>query len=137
MALYLNTSLGYSESTATQIYHAFILCCYFTPVIGAWISDGYLGKFRTIFYISIVYAIGQVVLTVGSMGFSDASKAALSFLGLATIAFGTGGIKVRFFSINSSVMHTKNVLPILTFSLVWYRLVSLKPIILFQSTMII
>ena len=97
MALYLNTSLGYSESTATQIYHAFILCCYFSPLIGAWISDGYLGKFRTIFYISIVYAIGQVVLTLGSMGFNDTSKAALSFLGLATIAFGTGGIKVRIF----------------------------------------
>ena len=97
LALYLNTSLGYSESTATQIYHAFILCCYFTPVIGAWISDGFLGKFRTIFYISIVYAIGQIVLTVGSLGFNDASKAALSFLGLATIAFGTGGIKVRLF----------------------------------------
>ena len=43
----------------------------FTPIFGAIMADSFLGKFRTIFYVSIVYAIGQVVLTVGAIGDSE------------------------------------------------------------------
>ena len=45
--------------------------CYFAPIIGSILSDSYFGKFKTIFYIAIVYAVGQVVLTVGSIGGSE------------------------------------------------------------------
>ncbi|KAH6947491.1 hypothetical protein HPB50_019292 [Hyalomma asiaticum] len=31
------------------------------------IADSYLGKFRTIFYISIVYAIGNITLAVSAV----------------------------------------------------------------------
>uniref|UniRef100_A0A8C5J8R7 Solute carrier family 15 member 1 n=1 Tax=Junco hyemalis TaxID=40217 RepID=A0A8C5J8R7_JUNHY len=59
---------------------------------------------RTILYLSIVYAIGQTVLSVGSIndltdhnqdGSPDAIAVniALSMVGLILIAFGTGGIK--------------------------------------------
>jgi len=52
------------------------------------------GKFRTIFYISIIYAIGQIVLTIGAVDLgSSGLNMGLSFLGLGLIAFGTGGIK--------------------------------------------
>ena len=66
LSIYLTDALKYSESTALTIYHAWVALCYFTPVIGAIIADSFLGKFRTIFYISIIYAIGQLVLTFGS-----------------------------------------------------------------------
>ena len=66
LAIYLTDALKYSESTALTIYHAWVAMCYFTPVIGAILADSFLGKFRTIFYISIIYAIGQLVLTFGS-----------------------------------------------------------------------
>ena len=82
--------LGFSETVGASLYHGFAALCYFTPVIGAIIADSFLGntfsrsvepyffvwklklfmisgKFRTIFYISIIYAIGQIVLTIGAV----------------------------------------------------------------------
>ncbi|KAH9363217.1 hypothetical protein HPB48_003850 [Haemaphysalis longicornis] len=56
----------FEEHTAKSVYHGFIMACYFTPVLGAMIADSYLGKFRTIFYISIVYAIGNITLAVSA-----------------------------------------------------------------------
>ena len=51
-----------------MLYHGFNFLCYFTPIIGAIIADSFFGKFKTILYLSIVYAIGEAVLTVGSIG---------------------------------------------------------------------
>ena len=31
-------------------------------------ADSYLGKFKTIFYLAIVYVIGELVLTLGAIG---------------------------------------------------------------------
>ncbi|CAB4066450.1 TRAPPC11 [Lepeophtheirus salmonis] len=55
------------------------------------------GKFKTIFYISIVYAVGQAILTFGSIpdesNWTNLPREWLSYIGLLLIAFGTGGIK--------------------------------------------
>lgn len=64
---------------------------------GAIIADSFLGKFRTIFYISIIYAAGQIVLSIGAADLGLTTSKALSFAGLGLIAFGTGGIKVNWF----------------------------------------
>ena len=68
LSLFLNQVLGFSEDSATVLYHAFTALCYFTPIFGAVLADSFFGKFRTIFYVSIVYAIGQMVLTLGAVG---------------------------------------------------------------------
>ena len=75
LALYLTDALGYTEALALTIYHVWVALCYFTPVIGAILADSFLGKFRTIFYISIIYAIGQLVLTFGSYSESGSDLA--------------------------------------------------------------
>ena len=109
LTYYLSDFLNFSETNATAFYHAFVSLCYYTPVIGAILvsqlyicfftfllsieiyfkADSFLGKFRTIFYISIIYAIGQLVLTVGAFDFGG-SAVWVSFIGLGLIAFGTG-----------------------------------------------
>ena len=56
----------------------------------------FLGKFRTIFYLAIIYIIGELVLTLGAVGdTSDGNEglegmpaAAVSFIGLFLIAIG-------------------------------------------------
>ena len=73
LSLYLADALGFAENTAAAFYHAFVLLCYTTPLIGALLADSILGKFKTILYLSIVYAIGQIVLTVGSIGYDSKS----------------------------------------------------------------
>ena len=55
-----------AEDLATSLYHGFVFFCYFTSLFGAYLADSFLGKFKTIFYISIIYTIGQAVLSLGS-----------------------------------------------------------------------
>lgn len=40
---------------------------YFLPLFGAAISDSYLGKYKTIVYLSIIYAIGTILLATFSV----------------------------------------------------------------------
>uniref|UniRef100_A0A8C5GUV7 Solute carrier family 15 member 2-like n=1 Tax=Gouania willdenowi TaxID=441366 RepID=A0A8C5GUV7_GOUWI len=95
LTLYFLTYLGWDPDLSTAIYHAFSSLCYFTPILGAIIADSWLGKFKTIIYLSVVYVIGHVVKSVGAIptvGNKDV-HIALSMLGLILIALGTGGIK--------------------------------------------
>ena len=68
LSLFLHQVLGYTEDTATILYHAFTALCYFTPIFGAVLADSFFGKYRTIFYISLIYAVGQMILTLGAVG---------------------------------------------------------------------
>ncbi|KAL0280095.1 UNVERIFIED_CONTAM: hypothetical protein PYX00_001486 [Menopon gallinae] len=92
LAIYLKFKLHYDTDLATVIYHVFIMFCYFFPILGAILADSWLGKFRTIFYLSIVYAIGNIVVSVAAI--PDILPAReFTILGLILIALGTGGIK--------------------------------------------
>ncbi|XP_069496589.1 solute carrier family 15 member 1 [Ambystoma mexicanum] len=104
LVLYFKYFLLWDDNLATIIYHAFAALCYFTPLMGAIIADSWLGKFKTIIYLSIVYAVGQVILAISSINdLTDHNKdgtpdtfvvhVALSMTGLLLIAIGTGGIK--------------------------------------------
>uniref|UniRef100_A0A1B6MAZ4 Oligopeptide transporter 1 n=2 Tax=Graphocephala atropunctata TaxID=36148 RepID=A0A1B6MAZ4_9HEMI len=85
--------LKYSEDDATIVYHTFVMLCYFFPVIGAIIADCFLGKFRTILYLSILYVIGNITLSAASNFSLPINHTMFSLLGLFLIAVGTGGIK--------------------------------------------
>ncbi len=74
------------EPTAKGWYHLFCSAAYFTPLIGAIISDVFWGKYKTIMRLSIVYAIGCFVLAL-------VSNTAGMVVGLTLIAIGSGGIK--------------------------------------------
>uniref|UniRef100_A0A8C9U9E2 Solute carrier family 15 member 2 n=1 Tax=Scleropages formosus TaxID=113540 RepID=A0A8C9U9E2_SCLFO len=95
LTLYFKNYLHWDKDLSTAIYHAFSSLCYFTPVLGAIIADSWLGKFKTIIYLSIVYVIGHVIKSIGaipSVG-DNTVHIVLSMAGLVLIALGTGGIK--------------------------------------------
>src|SRR6478736_380109 len=75
-----------SPAQADAWYHTFVSCVYFLPIIGAFLGDAILGKYRTILYLSIVYCFGHLALAI------DHTRLGLTF-GLALIALGAGGIK--------------------------------------------
>lgn len=75
-----------SESDARICYHQFNALVYFTPLLGAIIADVFLGKYRTILFLSLVYCLGHLMLAV------DSSRMGL-MIGLALIGLGAGGIK--------------------------------------------
>ncbi|XP_039763196.1 peptide transporter family 1 isoform X2 [Pararge aegeria] len=93
LSLYLRDKLGYTDDNATVIYHVFVMFAYFFPLIGAMIADGWLGRFRTIFYLSLVYAAGSILLSVTAMPPVSLPPLEFTILALLLIAFGTGGIK--------------------------------------------
>ncbi|XP_023243608.1 peptide transporter family 1-like isoform X2 [Centruroides sculpturatus] len=92
LTLFLTQILLYSEDTATVIFHGFAMGCYFTPLFGALVADVLLGKFKTILYISILYVLGNVVISLASIP-NFIPMRPLTILGLLMIAVGTGGIK--------------------------------------------
>ncbi|XP_076841661.1 solute carrier family 15 member 1 [Brachyhypopomus gauderio] len=104
LVLYFRYFLHWDDDLATSIYHAFVALCYLTPILGAIVADSWLGKFKTIIYLSIVYAIGQVVMAVSAIhDITDTNRdgkpdniavhVTLAMVGLLLIALGTGGIK--------------------------------------------
>ncbi|XP_046886976.1 solute carrier family 15 member 1b [Hypomesus transpacificus] len=104
LVLYFRFFLKWDDDLATNIYHTFVALCYLTPILGAIVADSWLGKFKTIIYLSIVYTAGQVVMAVSAIhditdhdrdGVPDnmTFHVAMSMVGLFLIAMGTGGIK--------------------------------------------
>ncbi|XP_016962541.1 peptide transporter family 1 isoform X2 [Drosophila biarmipes] len=93
LVLYLSRALHYSDDTATVVFHVFTMFVYFLCVFGAIISDSWLGKFKTILYLSLVYICGSVLLTLGAIGPLNLPVETFTMLGLALIALGSGGIK--------------------------------------------
>jgi POT family proton-dependent oligopeptide transporter len=90
MTQYLRDSGGelavLSDAEATTNYHLFTSAVYFTPIAGALLADVFLGKYRTIVTLSIVYCLGHIVLAMDDTLFGLA-------LGLGLISLGSGGIK--------------------------------------------
>jgi len=90
MTQYLRDASGalapMSENEASKWYHLFLASNYFFPAFGAILSDAFWGKYRTIFWLSLVYCVGSVVLAAND------TRLGL-FAGLGLIALGAGGIK--------------------------------------------
>lgn len=69
---------------------------YFTPLIGAYIADTYLGRFRTIWLSTIVAIVGHVILVASAApGVLTNPRGALAafVVGLIFMGAGTGGFK--------------------------------------------
>lgn len=90
MTQYLVTRLGapdrMGDAEAREKFALFVSAVYFLPILGAVLAESLLGKYRTIFYLSIVYCFGHFALAL------DDTRTGL-LLGLGLISLGAGGIK--------------------------------------------
>lgn len=59
--------LDLQSNVATSISFSFQFWCYLSPTFGAWISDTYWGKFKTIMVAAVTYAIGLAILFATSL----------------------------------------------------------------------
>lgn len=89
----LEGGLGRSPDESTVIIHLFITVNYFMPLLGGWLSDKILGRYHTILWVSLFYCAGHGVLACSDFTGSVHGKMWCLFIGLALIAFGSGGIK--------------------------------------------
>lgn len=84
-----------SEEDAKSVYHLFTAAAYFFPLLGSILSDVFLGKYKTIIYLSLGYCIGHAFLAFGDTGAGAKllEPTTWLYLGLLFIAIGAGGIK--------------------------------------------
>ncbi|MHC4192213.1 MAG: POT family MFS transporter [Planctomycetota bacterium] len=85
----LNAAGEFAPMTKEQSkvwFHLFVSAVYFTPLLGALVSDIWLGKYKTILFFSIVYCFGFFALAFNHTRLGLAT-------GLILIAIGSGMIK--------------------------------------------
>ncbi|CAJ0961251.1 unnamed protein product, partial [Mesorhabditis belari] len=94
LVTYLVIEHAFPEHQATGFYHFFTCIAYLTPLIGSTLADSYFGRFNVIFYVSIVYVLGHVLLSFGAIPLlSQGIRLFFDMGGLLVIALATGGIK--------------------------------------------
>lgn len=93
LVLYLTRKLFWDDDTATIIYHLFTTLVYFFSVLGAILSDSWLGKFRTILYLSVVYSCGSILMSLTAMPDLNIPGREFTIVALLLVALGSGGIK--------------------------------------------
>lgn len=86
LVLYMIDKLGYSDADSSTIASFFSASCYILPIVGGYIADRWLGKFKTIIYFAIPYIMGHIILGTFE------TKVGL-FVALALLAGGSGAIK--------------------------------------------
>ncbi|XP_019186486.1 PREDICTED: protein NRT1/ PTR FAMILY 8.2-like [Ipomoea nil] len=102
---YLRQQLDQNNVTASKTVTNWQGTCYATPLLGAFLADSYLGRYRTIACFSTIYVLGTALLTMSASikglkptcdteaCYPTSMQSAVSFVALYLIAFGTGGIK--------------------------------------------
>ncbi len=74
-------------AAAKDIFHTFVIGVYLFPLLGGWLADRFLGKYRTILWLSLIYCVGHLCLSLFE------SNRPGFYTGLFLIALGSGGIK--------------------------------------------
>jgi proton-dependent oligopeptide transporter, POT family len=86
LALFLLDVLKFDRGHAGQTVEFFVAACYIAPLLGGFIADHYLGKFKTIIYFSIPYIAGHIVL-------GNSRTPEWLYIALGLLAMGSGTVK--------------------------------------------
>ena len=89
-----NPGFGFSQAEALKLYGLFTGFVYFTPLIGGWLADNYLGQRKSVIIGGLVMAAGQFTLASAIPG-----NLGLFYIGLVLLVIGNG-----FFKPNISTM---------------------------------
>ena len=98
-----NPGFGWSEESAATLYAYYTMAVYFTPIVGGWLADRFLGTHRSMLVGGWIIAAGHITLscteffgiTAGqAVTLQTSPGALLTFIaGLALIVIGTGFFK--------------------------------------------
>lgn len=76
-----------ADAKSNELVHLFVTLAYFMPMVGGIMADWFFGKYKVILYISIVYAIGNLIMALSTHNLTYFK------IGLIVIAVAAGGIK--------------------------------------------
>ncbi|KAL4289726.1 hypothetical protein GQ457_14G019270 [Hibiscus cannabinus] len=90
---YLTNNLGEPVATAAKNVNTWVGISAIFPLIGAFVADSYLGRFKTILASSLIYFLGMVLLSLSVSVIPLHSRKAVFFAALYVLAIGEGGHK--------------------------------------------
>ncbi|PNX87004.1 putative peptide/nitrate transporter, partial [Trifolium pratense] len=91
---YLTGPLGQSTVTAAENVNIWAGTASLLPLLGAFLADSFLGRYRTIIIASLIYILALSLLTLSAILPSDGNaQAILFFVSLYLVAFAQGGHK--------------------------------------------
>lgn len=76
-----------AEAHSNEVTHLFVALVYLLSILGGVLADYFLGRYRTILYLAVVYCIGHAFLAMFDTNYE------LFYAGLLLIAIGAGGVK--------------------------------------------
>lgn len=85
-AQFLSGGLGFSAQSASLVYGVFTGLVYFTPLIGGYIADNYIGQRRSI-------VIGSLLMIAGHLSLASVQALPALYIGLALLILGNGMFK--------------------------------------------
>ncbi|KAL4388917.1 hypothetical protein GQ457_09G027760 [Hibiscus cannabinus] len=88
---YLTNDLGEPMSTAAKHVNTWVGVSAIFPLLGAFIADSYLGRFKTILASSVIYFSGMVLLTLSVSVIPLHYRKVVCFTALYVLAIGEGG----------------------------------------------
>ncbi len=86
LAMYLFQVLRFQESTGAVVGQLFTASCYIAPLLGGYLADRWLGRYRTILYFSLPYIAGHLILGGIQQDWG-------MYFALSLLAMGSGTIK--------------------------------------------
>ncbi|MCK8491249.1 peptide MFS transporter [Spirosoma sp. RP8] len=84
--------MGLTEADGAAIYGIYTASVYLLSLPGGWLADNILGQRKSIFYGGMVIMLGHIILAIPS-------GPSLFYIGLSTVAIGTGMLKPNISSI--------------------------------------
>lgn len=91
LVLFFQTKLNMSNEESVNAFYLWNGFVYVTPLIGGYIADTYLGRYKTILSFSLLYLLGLCLFVFGSI--PGSIQKAVIFSAMYLIALAAGGIK--------------------------------------------
>lgn len=113
LLLYMIQKLGYADADSASVVSMFTAFCYILPILGGFIADHWLGKFKTIIYFAIPYIMGHIIL--GTFNTEIGMYTALLLL-----AGGSGSIKPNISTLMGLMYQKEGKTHLMTQAFSWF-----------------
>ncbi|XP_037049527.1 peptide transporter family 1-like [Bradysia coprophila] len=129
LTLFLNLKLGYDKDVSTTVYHsyAFVASCF--AIVGAIIADSRFGMYKTIVVVSVVFAVGSLIIAIGVIDALHLPIHVLSVIGLLIMAIGDGCLKPLNRTYGACQYHPNEAKSVALFFVLYYFVYNIGSII--------
>ncbi len=90
LVLFFETKLDMSNEESVNAFYLWNGAVYVTPLLGGYIADTFLGRYKTILIFAVVYLFGLAIFLFGSI--PGAISSGVVFTGMYVVALGAGGM---------------------------------------------